>query len=151
MDFFPEIEIPAAQAEALARGLWAVARADGQVHEREAVLVAQLYQETIHGSPASLAALEREPAITPDALAGALGPGTDVAHLFVKTAVLLALVDNTYSAPERELVGRYATALAVMPATLARIEEEVREFLLGQLTHLANTQGVLEVSKGLPR
>ena len=37
MDFFPEIEISALQAEAIARGLYAIAAVDG-VHERELAL-----------------------------------------------------------------------------------------------------------------
>ena len=38
-DFFPEIDIREDQAEAIARGLYAVAKADGNVHEREAAMI----------------------------------------------------------------------------------------------------------------
>ena len=46
MDFFPEIEIQKDQAEAIARGLYAVAKADGAVHEREAANIAEFFGST---------------------------------------------------------------------------------------------------------
>src|SRR5690606_26804467 len=47
MDFFPELFIDEAQAEVIARGLFAVARAEGGVHEREAAMVKSFFGEAV--------------------------------------------------------------------------------------------------------
>ena len=46
MDFFPEIEISALQAEAIARGLYGIAVVDG-VHERELALISDFYHDAV--------------------------------------------------------------------------------------------------------
>jgi len=42
MEFFPEIDVSANEAEAIARGLYAVALVDG-LHERELALLVDFY------------------------------------------------------------------------------------------------------------
>ena len=144
-DFFPEIEIRNDQAEAIARGLFAVARADGKVHEREAAMIGEFYSSTTN-HPADLGALERAPRIEPAALAAML-PSKDLRQLFVKTALLLAYSDGSYAAGEGKLISEYAKALEV--TDVAKLEAQVKDFLISQLSHLENVQGVAEVAKGL--
>jgi uncharacterized tellurite resistance protein B-like protein len=146
-DLHEEIEISQSEAEAIARGLFAVARADGQLHEREAGIIAQFYAE-VADSPSQLGALERSPKIEAAALAAAL-PGKGARHLFLKTAMLLAYVDNAFAPGEAKLIGEYASAMGIAKAELAVLETQAKEFLMGQLSHLHNVDAVVEVSKKL--
>ena len=146
-EFFPEIEVRDDQAEAIARGLYAVARADGDVHEREAALIADFYSQ-VDASPAAFSSLQRAPRIEPTALALILSD-TALRSLFVKTALLLAYADGTYSAGESKVVGEYAKALEVSDADLKTLESQVKDFLLSQISHLKNTEVLVEVAKEL--
>ena len=146
-DLHEEIEISQSEAEAIARGLFAVARADGTLHEREAGLIAQFYAE-VADSPSQLGALERSPKIEAAALAAAL-PGKGARHLFLKTALLLAYVDNAYAPGEARMIADYASALGVAKAELAVLETQAKEFLMAQLAHLQNVDAVVEVAKKL--
>src|SRR5947208_2207094 len=132
MEFFEEIAIDAPQAEAIARGLYAVAAADG-VHEREAALIASFYGEA-GGTPRALAELERRELISASELAAALHTDKQ-RRLFVKTAFLLALADGAISAAERQRIGAFAAALGVAGEPLAQLEQSVKEYLLAQLSH----------------
>src|SRR5262252_2025164 len=138
MDFFSEIAIDSAQAEAIARGLYAVAKADG-LHAQEQALIASFYTEA-GGTPRGLADLERREAIKPAELAAALHT-VDQRRLFLKTALLLAWADGDVSGPERQCIGEYAHALEIGADELGRLELGVKEYLLGQLSHLKNSEG----------
>ncbi len=144
-DFFPEIDIRDDQAEAIARGLYAVARADGNVHEREAAMINEFFNTTTD-HPSHLASLERAPQITPSNLAAILGT-KDVRRLFIKTAILLAYVDGNYTAPEQKAIGEFARACEVDAKTLAGLEQAVRDYMMSHLSHLQNVHAVAEVSK----
>jgi uncharacterized tellurite resistance protein B-like protein len=147
MDFFPEIEIQKDQAEAIARGLYAVAKADGAVHEREAAIIAEFFGSTTE-SASDLNALAREPLIDGTQLALSL-PGSELRKLFLKTAILLAYSDSAYGPQESKLINEFAKALEVSTADLGKLEQSVKEYLLGQLSHLSNLQGVAQVAKTL--
>ncbi len=146
MEFFTEIDIDQAQAEAIARGLFAVARVDG-VHERELALIASFYGDA-GGGGRSLAELEGREPIKPAELAAGLH-GADHRRLFVKTAILLAWVDGVVTAAERGLIEQYAQALGVGKDELARLEDGVKDFLLGQVAHLTNTAATRKVASDL--
>lgn len=145
MNFFNEISLDSFQSEAIARGLFAVARADG-MHEREAALVAAFYAEA-GGSASSLAELERREPITAAELQAALSD-PPARRLFLKTAALLTLADGSVSAPEKAILSQYAAALD-LTAELPAIEEQVKDYLLSHLSHVQNVQAVAEVAKKL--
>lgn len=148
-DFFPEIEIRDQHAAAIARGLHAVARVDGVVHEREAAMITEFFNATTdHAS--QLAELERLPMIEPAALAAIL-PSTALRQLFIKTAILLAHVDNNYSAKEAALIADYAKACGIDTPAVKKLEASVKDFLIGQLSHLQNIDGIAQVAKDLKR
>lgn len=146
-EFFPEIDIRDDQAEAIARGLYVVARADGKVHEREAAMISEFFNTTTD-HPSHLGSLERAPQITPQNLAAILGT-KDLRRLFLKTAILLAYVDGNYAPPEQKAVGEFAKACEVDGKELAQLEQSVRDYMLSHLSHLQNTPAVVEVSKSL--
>ena len=144
-ELFPEIEVRADHAEAIARGLIAIAKADGSIHEREAALIADFYSSTTD-RPIDMAALDRADAVDGAYLAATL-PSAELRELFLKTAVLLAYADGNYSAAESKVISGFAAALG--RSDLALIETQVKEFLLGQLTHIKTSASVAEVAKGL--
>jgi len=146
-EFFPEIEIRADQAEAIARGLYAVARADGNVHEREAAMIGEFFNSTTEHH-ADLGALARAPNIEPANLAAILST-PELRQLFVKTALLLAYVDGEYGAAEQRAIADYAKAMNV--TDVATIEAQIKDYLIGHLSHLHNVQGVADVAKTLKR
>jgi tellurite resistance protein len=148
-DFLPEIEIRDDQAEAIARGLYAVARADGHVHEREAAMINEFFNSTTNHA-SHLAALERMPKLDPAHLAAAL-PSAELRQVFLKSALLLAHVDGNYSADEQKQIAGYAKACGVDQAALTKLEAAVKDYLLGHLSHLHNVGGVAEVAKELKR
>lgn len=145
MNIFPEVELKEFQAEAIARGLYAIAKADG-VHEREAALIAGFWTEN-GGNRFGLAELERREQIGSDELAEAL-PTAQQRELFVKTALLLAFVDGEVSKKESELVRGFADKLGLKDA-LPKYEEQVKEYLLAQLSHVHNAEGLAKIAKKL--
>jgi tellurite resistance protein len=146
MDFFQEVPLDRNQAEAIARGLFAVAKCDG-MHEREAALIASFWLETGAGAGA-LSDLERQATITPAELATALADEQQ-RQLFVKTAILLTYADGKVSQEERHTVREYAHALGIEDAQVQALEAGVKDFLLGHLTHLRNTDAAAQVAKKL--
>jgi tellurite resistance protein len=147
IDLFPEVEINEDEAAAIARGLYAVARADGDLHERERALVSELFA-SISDRPSDLAALDRQEPIAPAMLALAL-PRGDQRQLFLMTALLLALCDGDYGSGEDRLIKEYAAAMEFSDAELASMTTRVKEFMLSQLSHLKNVDAAVEVAREL--
>src|SRR4051812_42619100 len=108
-EFFPEVNLSHNAAEAIARGLYAIARVDG-VHEREAGLIASFWIDA--GGGGSLSDLERAESIKPADVAAALHSDNE-RQLFVKTAILLTWADGEVSAAEKKAVGDFARALGI--------------------------------------
>jgi uncharacterized membrane protein YebE (DUF533 family) len=147
LDLSPETEISPAQAEAIARGLISVAKADGHLHEREGALIADFYS-SVTDSATDLVALQKADAADGEYLAASL-PGAELRRLFLKTAMLLAYVDGDYTAAESRLISSYATDLGISDDELQRLEQQVKEFMLAQLTGVRNAEAVAEVAKEL--
>src|SRR5687767_13764798 len=123
MEFFPELDVSATQAEAIARGLYAVALVDG-LHERELALISDFFGNTAEdGRPEHVgaAALARLGALEPASLATIL---TEVAHreLFLKTAYLLAWADGQVSSGERATIDGFAGPLELGADVRQRLE-----------------------------
>lgn len=142
-ELFPEIEVHADHAEAIARGLIVVAKADGEIHEREAALIADFYS-SVTERPVDMAALERAAPIDGAYLAATL-PTAELRELFMKSAILLSYADGNYSAAESKVIADFAAALGV--TDLGHLETQVKEFMLGSLNHITNTDAVVAVAK----
>lgn len=145
MNFFPEIKVETHHAEAIARGLFAIAHADG-MHEREAALIASFWSEA-GGNFASLSQLERSESISAEDLGNILNT-KELRHLFVKTALLMAFADGNVSSQEKKLVREYASKLE-LGGELSALALEVRDYLLSQLAHIHNTSALSEIAKKL--
>jgi len=148
MDFFPNIDVNALQAEAIARGLYAVALVDG-IHERELALISDFYQgAAAEESPDAMVSIERAGPLDPKELAQQL-VAAEQRELFVKAAFLLAWADGKLSPAERAKIGAYAKALEVADGTVATLEAQVKDLLLRPLANLANVEAVSAVAKKL--
>ena len=67
----------------------------------------------------------------------------------MKAALLLAYADGSISAAERKIIGQFAEALEVAPPALAKLEVEVKDYLLRPLSKLTNVEAVAKVAKKL--
>lgn len=146
MNFFPEMHLGERAAEAIARGLYAVAKADG-IHEREAALIASFWSE-VGGGAKALAELERRPGIRATELQAALHEPTE-RTLFLKTALLLAWADGKVTPEERQVISEFADALGINPVTIEALDAAVKEYLLSHVAHLSNTDATRKVAKKL--
>jgi tellurite resistance protein len=146
-DLTPETDVTPAQAEAIARGLITVAKADGDLHDREGALIAEFFA-SISDSATDLASLQRSADVDGEYLAASLPTG-DLRRLFLQTAMLLAYADGTYSGGESRLISAYATALGVGDAELQELEQRVKEYMLSQLSGVRNTEALAEVAREL--
>jgi tellurite resistance protein len=146
-DLLPEIEISESEAEAIARGLFAVAKADGDVHERERAMISEFFA-SIGDLPSGLAALDRDAAIAPETLALAL-PRGEQRQLFLMTALLLALSDGDYGKGEAALIKKFAAAMEISDTDLDLMTTQVKEHMLSQLSHLQNVDAAVAVAREL--
>jgi len=89
------------------RGLLTIAWADGNFDEYEQKMIANLTEDELH--PVSFEG-NFEP-ITGEELATALGQDTAKGEDFLRTAVMVALADGTYSSSEDEVISNFCTAL----------------------------------------
>jgi hypothetical protein len=147
MEFFPEVDVSALQAEAIARGLYAVAMVDG-VHERELSLITEFYRGAVEGSSSLAASLDRVGPLDPKDVAQLL-LGPTHRQLFVKAAYLLAWADGEVSEGERTRIAEFAEALDVAPDIQWQLEAQVKDFLLRPLASLENVETVTKVAKKL--
>lgn len=89
------------------RGLLTIAWADGNFDEYEQKMIANLTQDELH--PISFE--EAFEPIAPEELAAVLGKDTAKGEDFLRTAVMVALADGTYSLSEDEVIYKFCTAL----------------------------------------
>ncbi|MEG3910406.1 Mo-dependent nitrogenase C-terminal domain-containing protein [Microcoleus sp. w2-18bC1] len=89
------------------RGLLTIAWADGNFDEDEQKMIANLTQDELH--PVSFD--EGFEPIAPEELAAVLGKDTAKGEDFLRTAVMVALADGTYSLSEDEVISKFCTAL----------------------------------------
>ncbi|MEO6863554.1 MAG: Mo-dependent nitrogenase C-terminal domain-containing protein [Microcoleus sp.] len=89
------------------RGLLTIAWADGNFDENEQKMIANLTQDEL--TPVSFEA-DFEP-IAAEELAAVLGKGTANGENFLRTAVMVALADGTYSLSEDEVLYNFCIAL----------------------------------------
>lgn len=116
LDWYIQLEILMSNAKssctdqeitAWLRGLLTIAWADGNFDENEQKMIANLTQDELH--PVSLEA-GFEP-IGAEELAAVLGKSTANGENFLRTAVMVALADGTYSLSEDEILYKFCTAL----------------------------------------
>lgn len=108
------------QMTAWLRGLLTIAWADGHYDPEEQKLIAQLTQELALTSDEKESDLDHS--ITPEELKATLGHDANIAENFMRTAILVAVADGIYSAPEAELLHRFSQALDLNIEALSALE-----------------------------
>jgi uncharacterized membrane protein YebE (DUF533 family) len=146
MPYFSDMQIAPTQALLFARGLYALARVDG-IHEHEMALIGSFVTEALPDGAAQVLLFSKMPDPTPDELAGALD-SDDLKYVFLRTALLLALADGEISYKENAWIYNCAAAMG-LKGKMAAIEEEMKDYLLGSLSHVQNTDALRDVAKEL--
>ncbi|HAE06642.1 MAG TPA: nitrogenase [Richelia sp.] len=95
------------QVAAWLRGLLTIAWADGDFDPQERELITNI----THHELAQRVNLEAFDLIEPEELATVLGEGTPIAENFLRTAVMVAIADGTYSKSEDYLLHQLCKAL----------------------------------------
>ncbi|BAZ54165.1 Mo-dependent nitrogenase family protein [Nostoc sp. NIES-4103] len=123
------------QIAAWLRGLLTVAWADGNFDEQEQQSIANITKEEL----APGLKWESLEVITPEELAAVLGKGTPAAENFLRTAVMIAIADGTYSLSEDEILHKFCQAL------------ELQEDILKTLRHTLEGKEQQLVTTPLPK
>ncbi|MGC2237613.1 MAG: Mo-dependent nitrogenase C-terminal domain-containing protein [Pyrinomonadaceae bacterium] len=105
------------------RGLLTIAWADGNFDEYEQKMIANLTEDELH--PISFEAAF-EP-ITGEELAAALGEDTAKGEDFLRTAVMVALADGTYSSSEDEVISNFCTALGQNVEAIEALRQTIED------------------------
>jgi tellurite resistance protein len=95
------------QIAAWLRGLLTIAWADGNFDAQEQELIASITKNEL----APKIQWDSLEVITPTELAAVLGKGTPPAENFLRTAIMVAIADGTYSPSEDELMQEFCQAL----------------------------------------
>ncbi|QSJ14894.1 nitrogenase [Nostoc sp. UHCC 0702] len=111
------------QIAAWLRGLLTVAWADGNFDEQEQQSIASITKTELAPS----LKWESLEVITPEELAAVLGKGTPTAENFLRTAVMIAIADGTYSLSEDEILHQFCQAL--------ELQEDILKTLRHTLEH----------------
>lgn len=105
------------QVAAWLRGLLAIAWADGNFDPEEQEVIAALTQDE-QSSDLNFKALEP---IKPEELAVVFGKDTAAAENFLRTAVMVAIADGTYSASEDQILHQFCEVLGQQEKVLAAL------------------------------
>ncbi len=105
------------------RGLLTIAWADGNFDEYEQKMIANLTEDELH--PVSFEG-NFEP-ITGEELAAALGQDTAKGEDFLRTAVMVALADGTYSSSEDEVISNFCTALGQNVEAIEALRQTIED------------------------
>jgi tellurite resistance protein len=107
------------QVTAWLRGLLAIAWADGNFDPQEKQVIAALTQDE-KSSDLNLSSLEL---IKPEELAAVLGKNTAAAENFLRTAVMVAIADGTYSVSEDQLLHQFCETLGQQEEILKALRQ----------------------------
>lgn len=109
------------ELEVWLRGLLTVAWADGNFEQHEQELIATLLQKEL-GTKLNLSCLE---SITAEELAAVLGKNKQIAENFLRTAVMVAIADGTYSVPEDSIIQNFCQVLGQKNEVLASLRHTI--------------------------
>ncbi len=130
------------------KGLLTIAWADGHFDPQEQELIAELTATEL--APASEIGSMKP--ISPEDLAAGLGEDPQIAENFMRTAVMVAIADGTYSNPEDDVLHQFCVALGLQPKILEslrltlnyRPDSTIAGVAQTEETHLAPLQPLQE-------
>ena len=104
------------------RGLLTIAWSDGDYDPKEQMLIAEITHDlTSHEE------IVVYKSISPEELAEGLGHNSKTAENFLRTAVLVAIADGTYSPQEAEILHQFSNALGLDTEVLECLEHTLCE------------------------
>lgn len=143
-----DMQLSPQQAALIARGLYALARIDGH-EDREGLLIKSFWLEAVGSSQMhELQAFERETSFDVGMLTHGL-VGQEARELFVRTALMLCYADGKMSPAEKTWLWNAAEKLGFDDTVMAHLDDAVRSYLLGQLSHVKNVDALRDVAKEL--
>ncbi len=144
------VNLNLAQVQAIVRGMYQVAQADG-VHHTELVMMRDFYQLCAEEAGA-LASFEDVVATEFDAQAAAAVLDDEaVKQVFLASCLMLAYADGRYSAAERAKVAKLARAVGIGDQQLTEIEDQVADHLMAAFAHIENLDALKEVAEEIRR
>jgi len=146
MEFFQNVDLSFEQVQCLTRGLHLLAETDG-MHTREETLIREFYDACRPAGSKSYEDTVKTAFTLDDALEQLKSP--ELRRLFIKTAWLLAFADGKVTGPERDKISEFSKALHVSDADSLELQAQVKEFLLGKLTHIKNSAALADVAKAM--
>ena len=148
MNAIQDQNLSTTQVTQLTRAMLSVARIDG-IQPAEAALIGQFYESSRSGDmPTTAAVLSDAGAFDAGVLAGC--PNA-VAETVVLMCLMTGYADGRLSAEERALVQSFATALNVDAARFEALLGQVRDELIGALSHLPDAESVANVVRELTK
>lgn len=146
MQAIQDQNLSATQVIQLTQAMLSVALVDG-IHTAEAALIGQFYESSRQADmPSTAAMLSSSPNFNAQALAGS---PPEVADTVVLMCLMTGYADGRLSAEERALVQSFATALNVDAARFEALLGQVRDELIGALSHLPDAASVANVVREL--
>jgi tellurite resistance protein len=106
-----EIPFSNTQITAWLRGLMSIAWADNEFSPSEKELLQEFTHDRHLDAFTDSSSLDQLKPISPQELKEALGDDDNVAQNFLRTAVMMAMVDGEYSIAEDDLIQEYCQAL----------------------------------------
>ncbi|NJO79448.1 MAG: nitrogenase [Cyanobacteria bacterium RM1_2_2] len=130
------------------KGLLTIAWADGHFDPQEQELIAELTATEL----APTSEIGSMKPISPEDLAAGLGEDLQIAENFMRTAVMVAIADGTYSNPEDDVLHQFCVALGLQPKILEslrltlnyRPDSTIAGVAQTEETHLAPLQPLQE-------
>lgn len=141
-------DLTPAQVTQLTKAMLSVAMVDG-IHPAEAALIGQFYESSRSADMPTTAAVLAAPADHALDVKALAGGSAAFADMLVLMCLMTAYADGQLTAAERSLVQEMATALAVDAARFENHLAQVRDSLVGALSHLPDAGSVAAVVKEL--
>ncbi len=134
-----------AHVQAIVRGMYAVAQAEG-VHHTELVMMRDFYEQCARDTDA-IATFE-DVLSTPfesEAASGVLNTDA-LRQTFIASCVFLGYADGTYSKGERDKVRELGAAIGIPSGQIDEIEDLVADQLMAQFAHIDNLEALQAVA-----
>ncbi|OGB33613.1 MAG: hypothetical protein A3F78_01900 [Burkholderiales bacterium RIFCSPLOWO2_12_FULL_61_40] len=137
-----------AQVTQLTKAMLSVALVD-DIQPAEAALIGQFYESSRSADMPTTAAVLADPKAHPFDAAALAGSSAEFADTVVLMCLMTAYADGSLSAAEREHIQSIATTLGVDAARFETHLAQVRDELVGALSHLPDAGSVAAVVKEL--
>lgn len=144
MHTMPDQDLSPAQVVQLTRAMLSVAAVDG-IQPAEAALIGQFYESSRHDGMPTTATILADPLAQQFDAAGLTGITAEFADTVVLMCLMTAYADGHLSPAEREHVQALATALGLDAARFEAHLAQVRDDLVGALSHLPDAGSVAAV------